>query len=187
MNRARLQRRVVERVQSRGGLVTFDYELRGLKEPDWPVWLRRLLGDDCFRTAISVSFLDEADNTELSDADLQEISKLYSLKHLYLRNCRSLSGVGIASIQRLDQLQVLDLSNTDTPDDSLHALMHLTDLENLDLCETRITDLGVLELKKLPKLKSLALNKTEVSDAGLRVVSSISSLETLLLADTPNI
>src|SRR5215471_6511645 len=83
VRRAREQRQAVDEILRRGGTVRFDFEKTGATEPAGPAWLRRLLGDDYFRTVDEV-FLD---GLAVTDDDLKILGGLPSLERVFLRNC----------------------------------------------------------------------------------------------------
>jgi internalin A len=188
VNRARKQHRIVDLVGSRGGHLTFDFHSRGATEPSAPLWMRRILGDEYFRTLVGVAFGSETNNHSLTDEDLREISTLRSLTLIFLRNCENISDAGIASLANLSNLKDLDLTGTATTDISVAALNNLRQLERLSFGSTQVTDAGIEQLTRLNKLQGLCLNGTQVTNKGLQeALPSMPDLDYLVLADTPNI
>ena len=86
VNRAREQREAVKALEALGGSVGYDWQdvdldleellsLDGPLTPPGPEWLRRLVGDDLFQDAVSVSFSEET-NALKSIAHLKRLRKL---------------------------------------------------------------------------------------------------------------
>jgi internalin A len=91
---------------------------------------------------------------------------------------------GLALLNRLSHIQLLDLAWTETTDAGLAHLRTLTDLQSLDLSGTKITDAGLANLRALTKLQSLKLSKTEITDAGLAHLKGLSQIQSLELSGT---
>lgn len=87
-------------------------------------------------------------------------------------------------LRGLDQLQVLDVENSEVSDKGLRHLAELTELRSLDLHGTQITDEGLTHLSKLKNLQVLNLAGTQVSDDGVEYLKNLSHLESLTLLDT---
>ena len=98
--------------------------------------------------------------TDLDDADLERL-------HLAV----------------LDDLRLLDLSETEISDAGLAHLKGLTHLQVLNLGGTDVTDAGLLYLADMRELKSLTLPRG-VSDAGLAHLSGLGALRDINLAET---
>lgn len=74
---------------------------------------------------------------------------------------------GLAYLQGLTGLQALWLNNTHVTDAGLAHLQGLSRLQFLELAETEVTDTGLARLEGLTNLQVLALDNTHVTDAGL--------------------
>src|SRR5262245_20190172 len=89
-NSARRQKEAVAAILKAGGSVAFDYQIASSSvesdflvidrdaAPRWPQWLRRVFGDDFFRTAIQVDF-----NDATTEAVLEQLANLPDLRQLY--------------------------------------------------------------------------------------------------------
>ena len=62
---------------------------------------------------------------------------------------------------------------TQTDDDGLKNIAHLTDLETLILSQTKITDKGLKHLENLSNLRKLRVEKTRVTSAGVARLKSV--------------
>lgn len=65
----------------------------------------------------------------------------------------------------------------------LPLLERLTNLEALDLSHSHVTDAGLQMLPALPKLRSLYLINTPITDAGLEFLRHLDSLEEVILSE----
>jgi Leucine-rich repeat (LRR) protein len=122
---------------------------------------------------------------KITDAGMREIAKLDNLQEL------SASGMllngpdrneprdaAIKELGRLSQLRKLDLSNTQTADESAGAFAGLPQLKVLHVFGTRITDNGLTELARLKKLEELKIGYS-ISDVGVSALAGNTSLQVL--------
>ena len=126
-----------------------------------PRWLVDRLGVDYFAHVICVRL---PVNVERIDAPMASVAHLSRL----VLCGTDISDAGLASLEALDQLQVLYLSETQIGDAGLAHLAGLTRLEWLKLDKTRITDAGLVHLKGLKNLKLLFLMDTRASTAAVQ-------------------
>ncbi len=112
-NRARSQKRAVDRVQQLGGRVAFDYQFDA--NMNWrndprlpaPVWLIDLIGEDYVRSVAIVNFDEGSDPT---NDDLIAVAGFSDLKQLTLANRKRISDDGLRYISGLSKLEVLALN-----------------------------------------------------------------------------
>jgi Leucine-rich repeat (LRR) protein len=129
---------------------------------------------------------------KVTDADLNEISKLENLETLDL-SFGEITNQALEHIMGLKKLQILDLRNTQINDAGLAMLEELTSLKHLYLTGCPITDDGLVHLRKL-NLESLYIGgvygpiHTEkgeqispVTDKGMRHLKELKSLQSLYL------
>jgi hypothetical protein len=207
MQAARRQRDAVAAILKSGGSVCYYGEFdtpslyhsaserRPLLEP---LWLRKLFGDDFFRTVELVYVESDADFEHLKQLDqlkrlvcsdaitergLAQLKELRQLRDLDLMNSVA-AAPGIKHIATLTRLEELNLSSTDVGDAELECLKGMTQLRYLGLVGTKITDAGLRHLEGLTRLRELALNKTAVGDAGVAHLKGLSQLELLGLGET---
>jgi len=188
LRHAKKQHAAVEAIERLGGSVVYDYEFgegwspdcdgRTVKQPG-PAWLRKALGEDCFKTVDSVTL----DRTDITDAWLQHLRELPRIALLSLNNT-SVTDTGLEHIKDLTQLGVLFLKNTKVTDTGLECLKGLKGLAVLSLDGTQVTDTGLIHLRGLNQLRCLHLNGTQITDSGLRHFKELTGLVELSLNDT---
>ena len=109
MQRARQQKEAIEEIRKFGGYAVYDYRVEQFgtplphASPPEPAWLRDLLGEDFFSTAVYVSFSPSSNDA------------------------------GLAHLNGFTKLQTLDLTLTQVTDAGLEHLKGLTRLETLNL------------------------------------------------------
>jgi hypothetical protein len=136
MEYAARQKEVIEELENLGGLVWYDYQFdadgmpgRQDDDPPGPVWLRRLLGDDFFMTAIKLDLTQ----TEVGDGELEHLKGLTQLQTLSLGE--RVSDAGLAHLKGLPQLQSLDLRAAKVSDAAISNLQ-----KALPLCTIKARD-----------------------------------------------
>lgn len=122
-------------------------------------------------------------NSELTDADLQALSDLPSLRELQLdhTNITDRATIYLESCRRL---RVLGLQQVKITDASLPYIAKLAQLRELDLWGTRVTSGGLSALTPLRHLEELWLHDTSVSDDVIPILSGFRSLRTVGLGNT---
>jgi Leucine-rich repeat (LRR) protein len=205
LQQARRQREAVEAIVKLGGWVAYDYQLdasgniwQGM-EPAGPAWLRKILGDDFFRTVVYAQPKDDASmlilkdlseirrldlrNSQVTDTGMTVIKDLKRLQWLAIRHL-PISDIGLINLQGLYQLQFLDMGDTKVTDEGIKYLKDLSQLQSLDLWNIRITDKGLEQLNRLSQLQTLALNFSLVTDNGIKNLSAMTHLQKLDLRGT---
>ncbi|MEK6237304.1 MAG: hypothetical protein N2C14_21545, partial [Planctomycetales bacterium] len=84
----------------------------------------------------------------------------------YLANSK-VTDQTMSRLQRMKQLELLDLSGTQVTDKGLAHLQELTQLKELRLNGTRITDKGLARLQALDQLELLVLSHSQVTDGAV--------------------
>ena len=149
LQQTRRQRVAVTSITNLSGLVGFDDEAAdfaaGPPISHVPRWLRNLLGDDFFRTAVSL--------VAFNDGSMESAKDLTELRRLDFVGGPA-TDAGLAHVRSLSRLQRLNLSDTQITDAGLEHLQGLTQLRELVLRGTRVTDEGVQQLQSaLPNCK----------------------------------
>ena len=121
--------------------------------------------------------------TEVMDAGLVHLERLTQLQWLDLGGTQ-VTDAGLKHLEGLTQLQWLGLLDTKVTDAGLAHLKGLTQLQLLYLQGTLVTDAGLVHLKGLTKLRWLYLQGTRVTGAGLVNLKGLRNLETLSLNGT---
>jgi len=200
--RAERQRRAVRAVDRLGG------SARYANVPVGESWLitqlrKTSIPRDYFDPVVEISL----GNTQCSDADLRQFSRLSKLQYLQLNNTEvtdagllhisgltklerlelahtSVTSSGLAHLQRLDALTRLGLARTQVSDEGLAYLRNLKQLECLYLFDTQVTDSGLVHLANLSKLHELWLPKTRITNAGVCTLQRLPNLRSLNLSET---
>jgi Leucine-rich repeat (LRR) protein len=73
----------------------------------------------------------------------------------------------LTHVQKIEQLQDLDLYGLKITDKGMGYLKQLKELNRLILSETKITDNGLDQIRGLKKLEILYLDTTDITDTGL--------------------
>jgi|GEM_PF-3429117 len=129
------------------------------------------------------------DETKVSGIGLKHCRNLEYLSlaghHVYKAERSSVTDNGLASLQQLKQLKILNLSDTQLSDDFLRNLGDAKHLETLRLSGTMITGTGFQHLENSKTIESLHLNGCKISNEGLNQIGMLSSLTVLDLSRSP--
>ena len=135
MQQARRQRQAAAAIEMSGGVVYWT-------EPSGPIWLRTLLGDDCFKQVRSVS----------TSTELENLKSLPQLQWLYLSGS-NVTDAGLENLKGLSRIEELSLAGTDVTDAGLENIEGLSQLEMLFLAGTNFTDAGLEHIKGMTQLR----------------------------------
>ena len=143
MKKAKRQKAAVSAIVSLSGLVVFDDQPDDLTAAPTvspvPRWLRNLLGDDFFRTAVHV--------VAFNDASMEAVRELPEIRRLDFVGGPA-TDAGLVHVRGLSQLETLNLSDTQITDAGLKYLKGLTQLRELCLRGTSVTSEGVRKLQR---------------------------------------
>lgn len=143
MKEARRQQAAVATIVSLSGLVIYDDQpddLAAAPTPSpVPAWLRNLLGDDFFRTAVHV--------VAFNDATMEAVPELPEIRRLDFVGSPA-TDAGLLHARALSRLEELNLSDTQITDAGLEHLKGLPRLRQLCLRGTSVTDKGVKGLQQ---------------------------------------
>lgn len=172
-----------------------------------PAQLRKLLGEDFFKTASGVNlseihtidagldFLEglpslqslDLFGTKVTPKGLEHLKHLTSLKWLRLGSTE-VTDACLVNLEDLTSLGALDLAGNTLfdglTDKGVEHLKKLTNLRSLDLSYNRVTDKGLLHLRGLVKLQLLDLGYTRITDNGLEHLKVLTNLRELSLQGT---
>jgi len=171
-------------------LVGTFYVLRALKNQPAPTETDSVLGpaETIERLGGRITRADggglEVSFRAASNVNLQLVLQLENVVLLDLSN----SGVtdrGLRQLADLSGLEVLKLDNTPVTDDGLKSLPPLRKLQHLGLAGTAVRGPGLAHLKDLADLKVLFLSRTAVDDPALSHLSGMARLMVLFLDGTP--
>ena len=153
---------------------------------------------------LSLHFVSVFKGIRVFDHAIEKIAPLKNLRSLQLKSTRltgahldafenlerldltqtDVNDEGLASIARLPRLKTLRLRSTRVTDSGLVAIAGLTDLVELDLADLELSDEGVAHLAGLDGLRSLNLRGSDITDAGLSHLSGMHELADLSLYRT---
>lgn len=103
--------------------------------------------------------------TKVSDAGLESLGKIRSLKRLILYQT-NVTGIGLDSLKDLTNLHVLILSETAVNADGIANLTMLPQLKDLNLYDCKkLNDQALAPLSRLSGLSELTLNNSGMSEA----------------------
>ncbi len=124
-------------------------------------------------------------NTQVSDAALQDLKDLPSLRYLDLNYNRTTTAVGLKHIgQHLSLLEVLAVHGATISDGDLAYLAPLTKLRQLNLSATNVKGAGLAQLAPLSLLNELYFNSTPITDENLKYLAQFPALAILGLRQT---
>ena len=111
------------------------------------------------------------------------IGKLTALERLEIKNCRHLSGAGLAHLKELTALYYLDLGHCHDLHQGLEFLADLPRLALLDLTGTGLRNGELEHVMRIPKLCVLYLAECqEIDDVGIAHLAGASGLGGLWLS-----
>jgi hypothetical protein len=100
--------------------------------------------------------------SNVTDAGLVYLAGMTRLECLDLTDCK-ITGQGLASLKKMNQLKRLCLGWTQIDDSGLEVIAGFSKLEELELHQTKVTDAGLVLLRRLKNLKTLSLVGTAVT------------------------
>ncbi len=176
-----------------------------------PAWLRKLIGDDYFRTAVQVQIAPSDEDaakaainaianlptircvslivwkrdSKIQDSVLAPLGRLTRLERLSLRDTQ-VSGVFLSQLSNpagMIQLGITGLVH-DIDDAAMAQIGKMTNLEVSGFLNcNRVTDAGLAQLSKLTSLKELSLQYFgRITDAGLKHLAGLNRLTDFLVA-----
>jgi hypothetical protein len=113
----------------------------------------------------------------IGDEGLSHIGRLTSLRTLCLQE--EISDAGLEQLTRLEHLESLFLHSPRITDEGLKPIARLRNLRVLRVTESSITGKGLPYLRDLPKLEYLALCQSPINRTGLERAKSLSQLKEL--------
>jgi len=123
--------------------------------------------------------------TNVTSKGIRFIKDMKSLECLYTPAKITNSGLGY--ISRLPSLKRLYIKNSRITNSGLRHLSNLPTLEELEISNCRINDEGLAHLAKLPSLTYLMLWSETFSDRGIAYLKDIGSLKIVHLGGVPGI
>ena len=187
----RTQRAAIAAIEAAGGAIGFDYQAQpvaaGAKgwprfrtEPAAPRWLRRVLGDELFRSVRSVFFAKE-----IGPEALAAVGRCDLLENLYLFGAIAPEAEAqLGHLRGLGRLRELTVGFPAIGDAALAEIGRLASLRKLDLLAIEASDEGLAHLARLPNLTELTLqDNRNFADAGrARMLAGMPQLRSFALS-----
>lgn len=124
---------------------------------------------------------------QMSDSALARIATLERIARLDLDGCRRVTDAGLAHLERMPQLEELNLSGWHSPitDRGLAVLRHLKNLRRFDMAwPQRVTDAGLAHLQDCVELERVTLMGTRTGDGTIRALTEKPALRRLFAGNT---
>ncbi|HBE68720.1 MAG TPA: hypothetical protein DDW52_11295 [Planctomycetaceae bacterium] len=119
----------------------------------------------------------------ISDTGLENLAAL-PLEELDLSECQQFSDAGLESIGKIKTLKKLNLWRTPTTDAGIGHLTSLVNLLWLNLDNIALSDSGLESLTAMKQLNFLHLGSTQVTDAGMKHLVELDALNDLRVTRT---
>jgi hypothetical protein len=189
VERNRAERRAVEAL-SRIGSVQFDYqyvdgdplgvEIKNATSPG-AAWLRKLVGDEPFRTVVAVVI-----DRPAKEEDMIHLERLKGLRYIFFHRTEALSDEAITNLAGLHKLEYVNLyRHPGFGDPALESIGLLANLKVLHLDGTSVSDVGTAHLAGLSELEEIDLDGTNITDATFETLSKLPKLKRVYASDTP--
>lgn len=120
-----------------------------------------------------------AANGQMTDALLDQVTRVDHLTSLDLSGSRELTDAGVRRLARLTQLRHLNLSGCGITDAGLAVLRRLPALESFAAAWTAVTDAGAAHLAACPALRRVDLMGTASGDGAIRALAGHQQLHEL--------
>jgi hypothetical protein len=146
-----------------------------LVDPAMPEWSRTIVTtrewEEVIRQLAAHSSARLEAHGQMTDAVLEDASRIESDTALDLNGSQALTDDGIRHLARLPKLKHLDLSGTGLTDRGLEVLRDLPVLESLSLARTAVTDDGITQLAHCLELERVNLAWTRTGDGAIRALT----------------
>ncbi len=197
VNMANRQREAIAQVKKYNGFMSFDYEFANGKwtpraEPKGLAWFRRNVGEDYFREAFRVTYIDQppSDATLAPLADLNRIQELLFLTRIHHTlpavapppGMDQLTEAGLLRLEGLTNLRRIEFEAVEHAGSLLPHFSKSVRLEELKVSEgdfTEINDDMLPNFGAMPRLRTLSLWCKHVNGACLKPLRGSKSLESL--------
>ncbi len=197
VNRANRQKRAIAAITAARGVIQFDYERDKTgnriadAEPPGPKQLRKLIGDEFFRSVVVVDFATEFYGerkalglSKVDDDGLRCLESLSAVEVLELGHNRAVTDAGLVHLRYLSKLRTLYLYDCGVTGTGCVHLARLPNLTCLMLTHNQLTPAGIAELSRMRRLTVLDLSHTPVADSDLAELVSLVNLQNLSLHNT---
>jgi hypothetical protein len=124
---------------------------------------------------------------QMSDSVLARVASLEQITRLDLDGCARVTDAGLAHLERMPQLEELNLSgwHSVVTDRGLAVLRHFQKLRRFDMAwPQRVTDVGLANLQACMELESVTLMGTRTGDGVIRALAEKPRLRRLFAGTT---
>jgi hypothetical protein len=201
VNAGRRQHEAVTAILNAGGTVMYDYQFSSPRTdeyswiirsepnalPSGPAFLRKTLGDDCFRTAVVVFW----NKSDIPEPVFRQLENLPDLTNVNLKGVKIVpdgSGVprpiqdsDLAVFSQLRRLASLEIWVSEIQGSGLANLNELRNLRNLVIVNAMVNDTGVKTAGELRQVERLELRNNQITDDGLKYLQHLVNLKELWL------
>ncbi len=122
----------------------------------------------------------------LNDSAIEVFLKMPKLEYLSIGKNAEITDAGVNKLFKLNSLKTLRLVSLHIGDEGLKNVNHLENLKIIDLNGTNITDRTLAKISQMP-LRELYLSGTNVTNDGIRLLSKCGTLDHLTLNDCPKV
>ena len=178
----------VESLRKNGVYIAYDWQEEKLKEPYGPAWLRRLLGDNFFSTALKAGVR----GPQQADSALEQLARITSIRSLMVSDAPQLTAGGFAHLAALKQLEDLSFHGRTIDDACLRYLVALPSVRSLLIQDSSVTDAGLQPIERWPLLRTLWVGtlervsaaRTGMGDGAVEHLAKLTKLRSLQLQNT---
>jgi Leucine-rich repeat (LRR) protein len=104
---------------------------------------------------------------KITDSELHYLQFIIEIEAIHLSRCKNITDAGLKYLSGLDNLEILNLDETNITDAGLKYIKNLKSLQELNLSHTKVTDRGIQELSGMKSLRGLVVYKTKVTQKGV--------------------
>lgn len=128
-------------------------------------------------------YVERIESKTMSDADLEKLAARVSVKELDLSYNANVTDAGVAHIAKIQQLELVYLSDTNVSDKGLKFL-RAAKLTQLNLWNTQVSDAGLTYISEIKSMTQLHLKGcSRVTDSGVAKLAKLQNLWMLNLTN----
>jgi len=132
----------------------------------------------------SLKILGLSQCDKITDDGIAHLSSLANVENLFLHNNDLLSSAVLARIKPLKTLKRLGINAAKVNAEDLRHLQGFDRLEMFSTADTNLDDNGIKFFSALPSLREVNLQRTKITDTSLAVLGKMSQLSSLGLSKT---
>jgi serine/threonine protein kinase len=117
------------------------------------------------------------DASKITDAGLEQVSKIPSLRVLYVGDNPNITRDGVKHLEKLRNLEFLSLNGSALTDEDLACVGNMKSLKRVSLGAMKnLTGTGLGYLTQLPQLVSLRLSGVDLNNAGKKQLAKLTTI-----------